>query len=157
MQDIRQHQFLVLLLVVEADLDQRGELRQALLVGGLEELDHGGIDMPAIGGDFVGARTSQVAALVAGVTGTCADVVGIEQKRVVGMERLIALAVLAEQELLEEPGGMGAMPLGRAGVRHRLDQLILGTQRGGAPLGLASDGQIGLHQILGEGAGIGEK
>ena len=85
------------------------------------------------------------------------NIIGIEQKRVVGVERLVALAVLAEQELLEEPGGMGAMPFGRAGVRHRLDQLILGAQGGGPAFGLAPDGQIGLYQILGEGAGIGKK
>ena len=71
MQDVGQHQFLMLLLVVEADLDQRHELGEALLAGGLEELDHGGVDMPAIGGDFVGARAGEVAALVAGVPGTC--------------------------------------------------------------------------------------
>jgi hypothetical protein len=156
-QDVGQHQFLVLLLVIEADLDQRGELRQALLVGSLEELDHGGIDMPAIGADLVCARTGQVAALVAGVPGTCADVIGIKQKRVVGVEGLVAHAVLAEQELLEKPGGMGAMPFGRTGVRHRLDQLVLRAQGAGPPLGLIPDGQIGFHQILGEGAGIGKK
>ena len=83
--------------------------------------------MPAIGGDLVGGRTREVTALVAGMPGTGTDVIGIEQKCVVEVERLVALAVLAEQELLEEPGGMGAMPFGRAGVRHRLDQLVLRT------------------------------
>ena len=113
--------------------------------------------MPAIGGDLVRARAGQVAALVAGMPGTGADVIGIEQKGVVGVEGLVALAVLAEQELLEEPGGMGAMPFRRARVRHRLDQLVLGAQGGGPALGLVPDGEIGLDQILGEGAGIGEK
>ena len=73
------------------------------------------------------------------------------------MEGLVTLAVLAEQELLEEPGGMGAVPFGRTGVRHRLDQLVLGAQGSGPALGLVADRQIGFHQILGEGAGIGEK
>ena len=59
--------------------------------------------------------------------------------------------MLAEQELLEEPGGMGAMPFGRTGVRHGLDRLVLGAQRRGPALGLATDRQIGFHQILGEG------
>ena len=144
----------MLLLVVEADLDQRRELREGLLAGGLEELDHSGIDMPAIGGDFIGARAGEVAALVAGVPGTCGDIIGIEQEGVVGVEGLVALTVLAEQELLEEPGGMGAMPFGRAGVRHRLDQLVLGAQGSGPALGLAADSQIGLHQILGEGSRV---
>ena len=77
-QDVGQHQFLMLLLVVEADLDQRRELDEALLAGSLEELDHGGIDMPAIVGDLVRAGAGQVAALVAGMPGTRADIVGIE-------------------------------------------------------------------------------
>jgi hypothetical protein len=142
----------MLLLVVEADLDQRDQLCKAVLIGRLEELDHGGIDVPAIGGDLVGAGAGQVAALMAGVPGAGADVIGIEQEGVVGMEDLVALAVLAEQELLEEPGGMRAMPFGRAGVRHRLDQLVLRAQGRGPALGLAADSQIGFHQILGEGA-----
>ena len=77
-QDVGQHQFLMLLLVVEADLDQRREAGEALLTGGLEELDHGGIDMPAIGGDLVRARAGQVAALMPGVPRTRADIIGIE-------------------------------------------------------------------------------
>ena len=65
--------------------------------------------------------------------------------------------MLAEQELLEEPGGMGAVPFRRAGVRHRLDQLVFGRQRRGPALGLVADGEIGFDQSLGEGAGIGKK
>ncbi len=87
---------------------------------------------------------------MAGVAGTGADVIGVEQEGEVGVEGLVAGAVLAEQELLEEPGGVGAVPFGRAGIRHRLDQLILGRQGGGPALGLVADGQKGLHQILGE-------
>ena len=128
-----------------------------VLVGGLEEFHHGGIDMPAIGGDFIGARAGQMAALVAGMARAGADVIGIEQEGVVGVKGLVALAMLAEQELLEEPGGMGAVPFRRAGVRHRLDQLVFGAQGRGPALGLVPDGEIGLDQILGEGAGIGEK
>ena len=64
-----------------------------------------------------------------GMPGAGADIVGIEQEGVVGVKRLVSRAVFAEQELLEEPGGMGAVPFRRAGVRHRLDQLILGRQR----------------------------
>src|SRR5215218_3733276 len=98
-----------------------------------------------------------MAALVAGMAGAGADIIGIEQEGVVGVEDLIAPAVLAEQELLEEPGGMGAVPFCRTGIRHRLDQLVLGAQRGGPPLGLVPHSEIGLDQSLGEGAGIGEK
>ena len=157
MQDIGEHQFLMLLLVIEPDLDQRRQLLQRGFVGGLEEFDHRRIDMAAIGGDLVGARAGQMAALVAGVPRAGADIVGIEQKGVVGMERLVARTMLAEQELLEEPGGVRAVPFRRARIRHRLDQLVLRRQRRGAPLGLVADGQIGVDQPLGERAGIGKQ
>ena len=54
-QDVGQHQFLMLLLVIEADLDQRREAGEGVLVGGLEEFHDGRVDMAAIGGDFVRA------------------------------------------------------------------------------------------------------
>ena len=57
----------MLLLVVEADFDQRRDRLQRVLAGLVKEFHHGGIDMPAVGGDLVGAGTGQVAALVAGV------------------------------------------------------------------------------------------
>jgi hypothetical protein len=64
--------------------------------------------------------------------------------------------VFAEQELLEEPRGMSAVPFRRAGIRHRLNQLVLRGQGRGTALGLATDCEEGFHQILGEAAGIGE-
>jgi hypothetical protein len=73
------------------------------------------------------------------------------------MEDLITPAMFAEQKLLEKPGGMGAVPLRRAGVRHRLDQLVFGAERRGPPFGLVPDREIGFDQSLGEGAGIGKK
>ena len=155
-QDVRQHQFLMLLLVVEADLDQRRDRLQCVVAGLLKEFHHCGVDMPAVGGDFLNAGAGQMAALVAGVPRSGADIVGIEQEGVVGVKRLVSPTVLAEQELLEEPGGMGAVPFRRAGVRHRLDQLVFRRQGRGAALGLVADRQIGFHQILGEAAGIGE-
>ena len=89
-----------------------------------------------------------MAALVAGMARAGADIIGIEQIGIVGVKGLVALAMLAEQELLEEPGGMGAVPLRRAGVRHRLDQLVLGAQGSGTALGLVPDGEIGFAPNL---------
>jgi hypothetical protein len=113
--------------------------------------------MPAIGGDFVGAGTGQMAALVTGVPRSGADIIGIEQIGVVRVEDLVALAMFAEQELLEEPGGMGAVPFRWARIRHRLDQLILRRQWSGAAFGLVANREVGFHQILREAAGIGEQ
>ena len=63
-QDVGQHQFLMLLLMVEADFHQRCDRRQGVCIGLVKELHHGGVDMPAVGGDFVGAGAGQMAALV---------------------------------------------------------------------------------------------
>jgi hypothetical protein len=66
------------------------------------------------------------------------------------MKGPVALAVLAEQELLEEPSGMGAVPFRRAGVRHRLDQLILWRQSSRPALRFTPDVKESFHDILGE-------
>ena len=113
--------------------------------------------MPAVGGDFLRAGAGEQAALGPGMAGAGADVIGVEQEGIVRMVGRIARTVLAEQELLPEPGDMGAVPFRRTGVRHGLHQLVLRRQRRGAALGLVADGEIGLGQFSGKGRGIGEK
>ena len=147
----------MLLLMVDADFHQGGDGGESILIRGLEEFHHGRVDVPAVGGDFFRAGAGQKAALVAGMPRACGDVIGIEEVGVVGMERPVTSAMLAEQELLEEPGGMGAVPFRGTRVRHRLDQLILGRQGGGAALGFVADCEIGFHQILREIGGIGKQ
>ena len=93
--DVGQHQFLMLLLVVEADLDQRRDGAQLVVTGFTEEFHHRRIDVTAIGRDLVGGGPGQIAAPVPGVTGSGADVIGIEQEGVVGVIGHISLAVLA--------------------------------------------------------------
>src|SRR5579863_8488259 len=146
----------MLLLMVETDLDQWRDGGKLLVAGFVQELYGRCVDMTAIGGDFLGARPGQVTALVTGMPGAGADIVGIEQEGIVGMKWLVSPAVFAEQELLEEPGGMGAVPFRRARVRHRLDELVFRGQRGSAALGLISHRKKSLCQVLGEAAGIGE-
>ena len=51
-----------------------------------------------------------------------------------------------QQELLEKPGGMRAVPFGRAGIRHRLDDLVLGRQRRGESFGMRPDLAKRLHR-----------
>jgi hypothetical protein len=146
----------MLLLMVQSDFHQRCDRRQGLFARLMKEFHDRRVDVPAIGGDFICAGTGEVAALVTGVPRSGADILGIEQKRIIWMKWLVALAVFAEQELLEEPGGMGAVPFRRTSIRHRLYQLILWRQGGSAALGLVPDIEEGFHQILGEAAGIGE-
>src|SRR6185437_16501267 len=78
-QDVRQHQFLMLLLMVEPDLDQRGDFLQRGLARRLEESDDGSIDMTSVGGDVFDARPGQKTAGVAGVPRAGTDIIGIEE------------------------------------------------------------------------------
>src|SRR5262249_45684733 len=64
------------------------------------------------------------------------DVIGIEQKSEARIMHAISRDMRPQNELLEEPCRVGAMPFDRTGIRHRLDDLILRRQRRGAPLGL---------------------
>ena len=45
----------------------------------------------------------------------------------------------AEDESLEEPGGMRQMPLGRADIGHRLDRLVFGRQARREGFAVAAD------------------
>jgi hypothetical protein len=150
MQDIGEHQFLMLLLMVEPNLNQRRDLAKLVLAGLAEEFDDGRIDMATVGADLAGAGARDVAAMIAGVTRAGADVIGIEQEGEVGVERPIARRVLTEQKLLPEPGGMGPVPLRRTRIRHGLDLLVLGRQRRSPAFGLAADGEKGSLQPLSE-------
>src|SRR3546814_6906177 len=55
-------------------------------------------------------------------------VIGIEEVGIGRIERSVAGQVRLQQEGLEEPGRMRAMPLRRTRVRHRLNRLVLGRQ-----------------------------
>ena len=126
MQDVGQHQFLVLLLMVEPDFQQRSQPGQCPVGGIMEEFHHRCVDVLPVGSDVVRAGPGKQAARIARLAGPGADIIGIEQERVVRMVRRVTRAMRAQQKLLEKPGGMGAVPLRRAGVRHRLHQLVLG-------------------------------
>src|SRR5690606_20536026 len=58
-------------------------------------------------------------------------VIGVEAIIEAGGEWLVPSRIPAQDEGLVEPGRMRQMPLGRAGVVHRLDDLVLICQRFG--------------------------
>jgi hypothetical protein len=64
--------------------------------------------------------------------------------------------MFAQQKLLEEPCGVSAVPFCGARIRHGLDELVFRAQGRRASFGLVADHEIRIHQILGEGARIGE-
>ena len=132
MQDIGEQQFLVLLLVMQADLKNR---EHALRISRRHLLDQPldrGIDIGAIARHVFAVRPRDQAALRAGVARTGGDVIGVEQERKAFVENLVGWIVRHQQELLEEPGDVRAMPFRRRGIGHRLHDLVLGRQMRGA-------------------------
>jgi hypothetical protein len=140
MQDVGEDQLLMLLLVIEADLEDAQHLRQARRRGGGDEPLHRFIDVGAERGDLVATRPREQPAPGARVTRSGRHVVRIEKIREAVVERAIAGETREQEKLLEEPGGMRPVPLGRARIGHRLHQLVLGAQRRGAALGLRAHG-----------------
>ena len=126
MQDIGEQQFLMLLLVLQADLDDRRQIVEIFRV--CDQLRDRRIDMGAIVGDFGHRRPRDQAALRTRLPGTGGDIIRIVEKGEALIEDAIGLEMRPQQELLEEPCHMRAMPFGRARVGHRLDDLVLGRQ-----------------------------
>ena len=164
MQNVGDEQLLMLLLVIEPDLEDAGDLGPHLGVGLLDQRPDCGIDMRAILGDLGGVRARDQAALGPRVARSGGDVVGIEQEGEAFVVDLVVRHVRLQQKGLEEPGRVRAMPFRRTRVRHRLDDLIFRRKRRGAALGLVAYAAEGLNPAralglriwsLGVGAGSG--
>ncbi len=138
MQNVGEHQLLMLLLVMKAKFDKRRDVTDSRGRRVGQQTQYARLDMGAIARHFRGVRPRHQPAVRARMTRTGADVIGIEQKCEVRIIYAIGGNVRRQNELLEEPRRVGAMPLDRTGVRHRLDDLILGRQRRSTPLGLSA-------------------
>ena len=135
-QDVGEHQLLMLLLVMQPDLDNRNDFFQRRLVCAVQKLADRGIDMSAIGGHLLDTRTGNQSALRPRMPGACRNIIGVEQEAEALVEFAVVRGVRLQQEGLEEPGGVGAMPFRGARVRHRLHDLVFRRQMRGAALGL---------------------
>ena len=103
-----------------------------------------GIDMGAKARDLRAVRARDQAAARARVTRSGRDVIRVEEMGETLIEDAVARQVRQQQKLLEEPGRVRAMPLGRAGIGHRLHLLVLGGKRRGAALGFRAHGEEGV-------------
>ena len=113
-----------------------------------DQRTHRGIDVSAIVGNFAGIGPGDKPALRARLPRPRRDVIGIEQIGKALIERFVIRRKRTQQKLLEKPGRVRPMPFGRAGVRHRLDDLILGRQQRRAPLGLAAHRLKGIQPTM---------
>jgi hypothetical protein len=140
--DVRDEQLLVLLLVVQPELDER--VRGVLRVVGdpPHEPAHARVDVRTVGIDLRDRRARDEPALRTAVPLAGLHVVRVEQERVARVERHVPGVVRAEDERLEEPAGVREVPLGRARVGHRADDVVLDRQR------LAQRLRLGAHRVV---------
>ena len=129
-------QLLMLLLVIDADLDEARDLGRRADAAGQQPRQRL-VDMRAIGQHLLGRGARQHATLGARLPGPLALVIGVEAVVERGVESPVVRQMLGEDEGLEEPGDVGQVPLGRAGVVHGLDGHVLGRQRRGELQGKA--------------------
>ena len=138
MLDVGEQEFLVLLLVMQAEFGQRRRVR---VQRPLEEALHRRVDVPAVRQHGREVGTRQQAALGAGMPVADAVVVRVEQHAERRVERTVPGRVRREHERLEEPGHVRKVPLGRARVGHRLQRTVFRRQRRREELGLLADGR----------------
>ena len=143
---VGEDQLLVLLLMVEAEFQQRQHLRRLLRTG--EPAAHGPVH-PAPVVQHVGqGGPGQQATLGPRVPGPGRLVVGVEEVAVGGVDRRRP-GVGHQQEGLEEPGGVRQVPLDRAGVRHALHRHVLCRQRFGQGQGAGAHALKAVEQRRG--------
>ena len=124
-QDIGQHQFLVLLFVLQSQFDQTGSGLPAGFIGRCHEILHGRIDMAAVGVNVGQSGPSEQAPLRSGVAWAQRLVVGVEQIEVLRIKHGVTGPKGLQHYGFKKPAGVGQMPLGRTGVGHGLHALVL--------------------------------
>ncbi len=156
--DIRQHQLLVLLLVMDAGFDQRkGFMRQSLLQEPPQML----VDMAAIGPHLFNRGPREQTALRSRMPGAKALVIGIETIGKALVETFVTAQKALQHQLFEKPCCVGEMPLGWACVLVGLDNLILHRKRLGdiereAPCCEKGGRELKLPILLGAGGAVVE-
>ena len=125
MQNVGDEQLLVLLLVMQADFDDRKDPVTAPCIRRCDQPLDRLVDMDTIGRHFARIRPRNEAALRTRVPRTGGDIIGIEQEGEALVEHAIIRQMRHKQKLFEEPGRVRAMPFRRARIRHRLHDLIL--------------------------------
>ncbi len=138
--DVHQDQFLVLLLMLHPEFDQRCDLAPSRLFGTFDHPRHRGTDMIAIGHDDIDSGARQQAAFRPRVSWADRLVIGIEEVGKGRVEHSVIRIKTRQDKRFEKPGSMGEVPFCRAGIGHRLDRLVLWRQIGGQRFGVAPYG-----------------
>ena len=150
--DVCQQQFLVLLFVLQAQLDQAGHFA---VVGQGQQLQDAFIDRFTPAQHLGQAGAGQQAALGARVFVAHGVVITVEQHlegRVEGFETGLKTR---QHKGLQKPGDVGQMPFDRAGVGHGLGLAVFGAQGGRQAQALGAHLDEALRQQAGGRGGLG--
>ena len=139
MHHVGQQQLLVLLLVGQAETEETDEFGVRIAQERADRL----VDVGAVGADLGRGRPGHQAPGGTRMPLAEALIVRVEQVVEVVVERGEVRQAAAQDEALEEPGRVGAMPFGRARIVHRLDRLILRRQVRTDELGACPDIVVG--------------
>jgi hypothetical protein len=119
--DVGEHQLLMLLLVVSPYLDDTEEL---IVDARFHRSRHPRVDVVTVSPHFIHRRARQQTTARSRILLTDGVVVRVEQVRIRVVEGW--LAEPAQNERLEEPGGVRQVPFRRADVGHGLNDVIFG-------------------------------
>ncbi len=119
----------MLLLVVQAEVQQGFDLRPGRLIGLADQPLQGGVDVGAVGQNRRLRRPRQQPAVGPGMPLAHLFVIGIEQVAEAGVEGVVARQERLGEEGFEKPGDVRQVPFGRADVRHGLHLLVFRAQR----------------------------
>ena len=153
--DVHEEQLLVLLLVLQPDLQDRGGRVRRVQGASSQEFLHVSVHVAAVVENLLQARSGEEAARRPGVLLSHGLVVGIEQDTKLRMRVPVAGQLVFQQEGLEEPAGVRQVPLGGAGELHGLERAVLRRQGSAQRFGGLADGAVTLcggrvgHDIAG--------
>jgi len=145
--EIGQHEFLMLLLVVQPERHERREARPGRVVERRDQRPHGLVDMGPVGVDLGHRRAREQTALGAGVAAAHGLVIGIEQIAVIRVAGSVAGPVGNQQRGLEEPADMGEVPFGRTDVQNCLDDVVIDRKRRAQLLAERAHGGVALNGV----------
>ena len=127
MLDVGQQQFLVLLLMVQAQVDELRQFRALGIPGPGNDVKHARIDLRPVGQHFIERRAADQAPLRARILVAHAVVVAVEQDAKTGVKGLELALEAFQYEGFKKPGQVRQMPFGRAGVGHGLKLAVFGA------------------------------
>ena len=138
---VHQHQFLMLMLVIEAERDQiRGQL--------VDRAEQGRVHRRPPVPHLVERRPGDHPSLRARVPLAFALIIRVEEVGVALVIGLVASQMIAQHEGFEEPGGVGQMPFRRRGVGHWLERGIRVRERRGDGEAEATHRRVARCQIV---------